>query len=212
NNNGCDDTDNNLADFTIAPPNPKNSASPIVVCSALPVTFLSVDAQRLDQTKVLISWNTGVESGIRQYVVERSTDGIRWESIGTAQPMNTNGAQSAYSLTDTRPLQGGNYYRIRAEELNGRKAYSVIRFLNMGNTQLVTIAPNPASDRLIVLSNTTTEMSQLQLFDASGKLVKQVRFMNSRFELPVQELQAGLYTVKIIQGSQLIIHRVQIQH
>lgn len=32
NNNGCDDTDNNLADFTIAPPNPRNSATPVYLC------------------------------------------------------------------------------------------------------------------------------------------------------------------------------------
>jgi hypothetical protein len=212
NNNGCDDTDNNLADFTILAPDPKNSATPVVVCSALPVTFVTVDAQRIDQNKALVSWKTAVESGIRQYVVERSSDGNRWESIGAVQPMSASGIQAIYSFTDARPLQGGNYYRIRAEELNGRKVYSVIRFLTIGNTPLVTIAPNPVSDRLLIFSNTTTGMSQLQLFDASGKLVKQVRFTNSRLELPVQELQAGLYTVKIIQGSQVFIHRVQIRH
>jgi len=212
NNNGCDDTDNNLADFTILTPDPKNSATPVVVCSALPVTFVSVEAQRLDQTKALVTWKTDIESGIRQYVVERSLDGIRWESIGTVQPINGYGVQAVYSFTDARPMSGGNYYRIRAEELNGRKAFSVIRFLNMGNSQLVTIAPNPVSDRLLILSNASTEMSLIQLVDATGKMVKQARFVNSRFELPVQDVQAGVYTVKIIRGNQVILSRILIQH
>ena len=38
NNNGCDDTNNNLADFTIALPNPRNSASPIYLCGTVVTT------------------------------------------------------------------------------------------------------------------------------------------------------------------------------
>ena len=41
NNNGCDDTNNNLADFNIAYPNPRNSASPIYLCSAAVTPILS---------------------------------------------------------------------------------------------------------------------------------------------------------------------------
>ena len=37
NNGGCDDTDNNANDFTIATANPRNSASPVNVCSTGPV-------------------------------------------------------------------------------------------------------------------------------------------------------------------------------
>lgn len=33
NNNGCDDTNNNLADFTLAAPAPRNSATPVSICS-----------------------------------------------------------------------------------------------------------------------------------------------------------------------------------
>ena len=38
NNNGCDDTNNNLADFSIASPNPRNSASPIYLCGTVVTT------------------------------------------------------------------------------------------------------------------------------------------------------------------------------
>ena len=38
NNNGCDDTNNNLADFTLATPNPRNSASPVYVCGTVVTT------------------------------------------------------------------------------------------------------------------------------------------------------------------------------
>ncbi len=38
NNNGCDDTNNNLADFTLNTPAPRNSASPVFICGTLPTT------------------------------------------------------------------------------------------------------------------------------------------------------------------------------
>ena len=37
NNNGCDDTDNNSADFTVATPNPRNSGSTAVSCTSSPL-------------------------------------------------------------------------------------------------------------------------------------------------------------------------------
>ncbi|MFM7710096.1 MAG: lamin tail domain-containing protein [Ferruginibacter sp.] len=38
NNNGCDETNNNSTDFTVATPAPKNSTSPAIVCGSIPVT------------------------------------------------------------------------------------------------------------------------------------------------------------------------------
>ncbi len=37
NNNGCDDTNNNLADFHIDAPAPRNSASPVSICGVVPI-------------------------------------------------------------------------------------------------------------------------------------------------------------------------------
>jgi uncharacterized repeat protein (TIGR01451 family) len=42
NNNGCDDTNNNSADFTVAAPNPRNSASPLNPCPLPPGSDLSI--------------------------------------------------------------------------------------------------------------------------------------------------------------------------
>jgi hypothetical protein len=44
NNNGCDDTNNNLADFTRAAPAPRNSASPVFLCAGLPDPVLNASA------------------------------------------------------------------------------------------------------------------------------------------------------------------------
>lgn len=41
NNNGCDDTNNNQADFTLATPAPRNSASPVAVCTVVTTPLIT---------------------------------------------------------------------------------------------------------------------------------------------------------------------------
>ena len=43
NNNGCDDTDNNQADFTNGTPMPRNSSSPVYICASIPNPTLTAD-------------------------------------------------------------------------------------------------------------------------------------------------------------------------
>jgi len=56
NNNGCDDTNNNLADFTILTPAPRNSATPIYLCTVNPV--LSVNGTLTNFGSIVIGSNS----------------------------------------------------------------------------------------------------------------------------------------------------------
>ena len=62
NNNGCDETDNNGADFTVATPAPRNSASPVFTCTGLPPSPALTAGTVLDFGSVLISTNSASQS------------------------------------------------------------------------------------------------------------------------------------------------------
>jgi predicted extracellular nuclease len=49
NNSGCTDTDDNLGDFTVAAPTPRNSASALAVCSGPSLPTLSIDDVTVDE-------------------------------------------------------------------------------------------------------------------------------------------------------------------
>ncbi|MBC7534881.1 MAG: lamin tail domain-containing protein [Ferruginibacter sp.] len=62
NNNGCDETDNNGADFTVATPAPRNSASPVFICTGLPPSPSLTAGTVVDFGSVLILTNSASQS------------------------------------------------------------------------------------------------------------------------------------------------------
>lgn len=61
NNNGCTDTDNNTADFTVAAPDPRNSATPINACVAI-APSLTATGTIADFGNVFIGSNSASQS------------------------------------------------------------------------------------------------------------------------------------------------------
>ena len=61
NNNGCTETNNNLLDFTVGPPAPRNSASPIFACGAV-APSLTVTGTIADFGNVFIGSNSTSQS------------------------------------------------------------------------------------------------------------------------------------------------------
>lgn len=210
NNNGCDDTNNNLADITIATPNPRNSTSPIAVCSALPVTFSSFDVRK-SGNKALISWKTSFESNIRNFIVERSKDGSLWESIAVMNANNTSNIVNNYSYIDQMPLSGLNYYRIQSASFNNKNEYTQTKTLNFTTGIIVTTAPNPATTFVDVYLNAPNSRATLYIHDASGRMVRTLNLNNSRVSVNVSDLLPGVYTFKTINGNEVKINRVVIQ-
>lgn len=60
--NGCTDTDNNNADFSSATPAPRNSASPVQLCSSIPTPLLTVTGTIADFGNVDIGTNSTSQS------------------------------------------------------------------------------------------------------------------------------------------------------
>ncbi|MCP6726001.1 hypothetical protein NL526_28495, partial [Klebsiella pneumoniae] len=72
----------------------------------------------------LIQWQTGSESGIDHFELERSADGNTWAVIGTlAASNNANGF--SYSYKDPTP-QPTAFYRLKITEQSGSYSYSPV--------------------------------------------------------------------------------------
>lgn len=77
-----------------------------VVCSvALPVEIIDFSGEESNK----LSWRTVSEIGIDRFLVERSVDGVKWESIYLGY---SNGEPSTYSFVDSDFSDTVNYYRL----------------------------------------------------------------------------------------------------
>lgn len=120
-----------------------------VQLAPVPVSFVSVTAQPAGAA-IKVDWKVAQEAGIRQYVVERSSDGRNFTGAGNLVATGNRGGEVSYSWLDATPLTGSNFYRIKSLGINGEIKYSPIVKVLTGNIlPSFTIAPNPVEGSVV---------------------------------------------------------------
>ncbi len=79
-------------------------------------------------TQCHLEWQSGVETELDMFVVERSDDAEAYAPVGQVNP---HGSFSTYSFTDRSPLMADVdrifYYRLKMVDRNGTVSYSDVR-------------------------------------------------------------------------------------
>ena len=71
------------------------------------------------------------------------------------------------------------------------------------------VYPNPFSDRLMLDFKQTIGDLEVEIFDAKGCLVLAKDFGSGRvFELEVEDLPVGIYSVRMVSGGGVFVWRV----
>lgn len=142
--------------------------------TVLPVTLVSFTGSLIDD-KVYLQWETASELNNDYFLVEKSINGRDWSSIGTVKGNGTTSQPHQYSLWDTNPYVGTNYYRLKQVDFDGSFNYSNIIQVDLNTSGLqnfVQIYPNPTDG--IVNANIQSKISQkvkIRIMDISGKLL-----------------------------------------
>ncbi|MEO7045715.1 MAG: T9SS type A sorting domain-containing protein, partial [Ferruginibacter sp.] len=142
---------------------------------ALPVTFTSLKAYQQDKN-INVEWSVENENGIKQYKVEKSTDGTSFSSIAVQPPAANNGGSAVYVQEDTKPVEGYNYYRIHSVDINGKESYTnVVKVLIGSIKQGIVIYPNPITDGMIHLQfmNQPEGKYKLRMLNKIGQVIVQ---------------------------------------
>lgn len=138
----------------------------------LPVTIINFKTYQKDN-RVKIDWTALNETNVDHYEVQRSTNGISFTSIGNIKALN-NYSTANYSKTDSLPVTGNNFYRIKATDKNGTVKYTAIAIVNIGaGKTFVSIYPNPVQQKFfnVQLSNMQAGKYQLLLYNGLGQQV-----------------------------------------
>ncbi len=191
---------------TIQSVNTINSFSPFTLASinagnALPLRYISFDAQIQKNRTVLLQWKTADEINNDHFEVERSKDGNVWVSLASIAPQFSH----EYSYTDVFPEDGLNYYRIKETDVDDRYFYSNIQAVRIGKSSVLNIWPNPASDILFIEIPFTG--GTVTIHDMSGKLIGRYINTHSILAIPVKELKAGVYIVKAESGKEKFMQK-----
>lgn len=115
---------------------------------SLPVTYGNIAAQYDGASNtVTVKWTTLSEINNDYFVVQKSADGKTFTDLTTVTSQNGGNSSSPtyYSATDTYPVAGTGYYRIKQVDKDGTVTYSKIVTSNNGtiNTAQQWLRPYP---------------------------------------------------------------------
>lgn len=169
------------------------------VGAPLPVQLTSFSASEESFGAKLV-WNTIEESGIANYVIEKSTDGRSFTAIGAVKAANLR----SYSFTDAQPA-GNNYYRLKMVELDGTFKYSFIISLKAKLSTNIGVSPNPVKNLLMIQHPKAGAAAHIQIISATGQMVRDIRLSANAVisNIDMSGLTNGLYHVVFKNGADM---------
>jgi hypothetical protein len=170
-----------------------SDSSLITIIEGLPVTISSFNATAQKNT-VSTNWHTENELNTSYFNIQHSTDGSSFTSIGTLKAIGS--GSNSYQLTDYKPTNGTNYYRLESVDKDGASNYSKVVSceLSVVSKQLI-VYPNPAKDNVTISGN---HIASVQVIDNMGRVVKIVSLKDATNpSLSVSGLVAGVYHLRI---------------
>lgn len=177
----------------------------------LPVEWLSFEAFKGNNDAVNLSWSTASEVNNDYFEIERSENGKEFSVIASVEGNGNSSAVSTYQYTDSKPLNGTSYYRLKQVDFDGQYEYSVIRAVNIAAAYFV--YPNPADTYLKILGLSDQQI-RVRMLDLQGKEVNVVITQEGdEINVDTSGLDRGYYILKLSgSGDFNEVHRVLIAH
>jgi hypothetical protein len=142
----------------------------------------------------ILNWTTISERNADDFVVERSTNGISFETIGKVTAAGQSNARIDYSFVDEGLEMGLYYYRLRQRDFDGEEELFGPKVLHL-QTDLV--YPNPSSTGVFYISDVSKEA----LISVTNTLGQPVAFsienFDSQVKLQLDRSTKGIYFLSL---------------
>lgn len=180
--------------------------------TALPVEMLYFTAE-LQQGETILDWATASELNNDRFEIERSVDGVEFETIGQVAGYGTTDLESEYSFVDAAPRQGLNYYRLKQVDFDGKFEYSKVVFVDYSDPdiQFKAVAyPNPTNqDEIFIRLSSGDELApvEISIVDLNGRILYNSEVnpgdLRNSYQLNVKDkLANGVYMILVSQRDQ----------
>jgi Secretion system C-terminal sorting domain len=191
------------------------------VTAPTPVKLLTFGATKFN-TDILVKWETAQEINNSHYIIERSTDGISFSSVGQVKGNENSNVIVAYNFLDVNAPTVNLYYRLKQVDVDGTFTYSDVVLVRAGksNNGTISIFPNPIADYKINIniSNLPKVKGEINIISTDGKKVfttyRNFAVENSLLQLQIpSSILPGTYLLQIVHAKAEInvLHKIIIQ-
>ncbi len=150
-----------------------------VSAEALDISLIDFDVEAVGHNSCMIRWSLVYNSNIESFEVQRSTDMVQWQPVGSVICKKTEKSVNKYSYLDENISDVKQYkiyyYRIKVIYFDGISEYTDVRFLNFGReaNEAIVVFPNPVSNVLYydLPEKIRGCVSDIMLVDSKGVVV-----------------------------------------
>jgi hypothetical protein len=168
----------------------------VTFCSPrlLPISLIRFDAfANHERDIVQILWETGMEINNDYFSIERSQNGLDWESIDRVIGAGESSEPLKYEAIDSNPIGKISYYRLKQVDFDGKRTYSDIQSVNVGKLRIesmVGVYVNNITKELVIES--TQHIQSVYIINVSGQILKQATTAPIQ-TIDISDLPVGLY-------------------
>jgi len=166
-------------------------------CSvALPVELASFTGTCADNVARL-EWVTASEINCDHFAVERSADGLTYETAGTVRGQGNSNVLSTYTFEDALPHSDLSYYRLRQVDFSGESVYFPPVSVSCDPSGPVSFA----SDQSLVHGFTISAkggVKNIVVSDLKGSIVSRIDcYGNEINTISLEDVSTGIYILTI---------------
>ncbi len=194
--------------------NNKNTLLKIITCAKVLAVQLINFTGKLENNKNSLQWTSDFEKNFSHYDIEKSKDGIHFETIGSVKGHNSN-TTSQYQLRDETVNNEAAYYRLKIIDLQGLFVYSEIIVLSNNKLPFSVVDLNNPFRNSINIKYILPNMGRVDciLADAYGKTIYKQQYngkkgLNAATVNNLGNLASGMYTITFFYQNNTLTKRV----
>lgn len=154
--------------------------------------------------QVILTWVTFTEVHNAFFTIERSTDGVEFETLEQIQGAGNSAFSIEYQAVDTKPIVGLSYYRLKQTDVDGRMEYFDVIPVRFQHSKLEILQVAFSKNKMsIEVYDPSGNGYRVQLLNSSGQLVAQ----GVSAELPLPTAH-GLYILRVSNGADTVVQKI----
>ncbi len=174
----------------------------------LPIEMLTPLQAQVKNKTILLRWQTATETNNAGFEIQKSSNGRDWEKISWQEGQGNSPTPLSYTYTDTNPLNGTSYYRLRQVDFDGNFSYSDVVDVNYTSEGIV-LYPNPVKNTLHIVGLDNQRIQQLILFAINGKIVRTFEYPSG--SINVSDIPQGIYMIEAIINNGIFYEKIIVE-
>ncbi len=179
----------------------------------LPSSLLFFNAAVFNK-KVQLNWRTASESNTDRFEVQRSFNGVKYETIGSVRASGISNSLRSYSYTDNTVSGTNIYYRLKMVDMDNSASLSNVARVKTGQGRIIihNLYPRLAINTVKMEWNSSTAaLTSVSVVDISGRVLmnKTVTAMQgyNLTEIDIGGISKGYYLLRLQAGGEILTEK-----